>query len=252
MRGIYAIVHTLSGRLYVGSSIRIECRWRDHQGAMNRGKHYGSPHLLRAWQKYGQSAFRLIVLEIIENIDEQYLTEREQFYLDLFSLKYNSNPIAGRPPNHKGIPLSKEHAQKISVSNMGRIVSIESRMKSSATRKARPGPGNRLGAKHTIEAKLKMSRSRMGTPGPIISAEGLRKLREINLGKLKTPETINKLKIAGKKFWETKWRWIYLWEERRNARVPEEKVPEFLKLGWKLGKIKLSDYITQNRQSKLF
>lgn len=36
--GVYAIVNTVSGKAYVGSSFNIERRWNGRQWALNRGR----------------------------------------------------------------------------------------------------------------------------------------------------------------------------------------------------------------------
>lgn len=37
--GIYEICNTVNGKRYIGSSVRIKERWRDHRSALDGGKH---------------------------------------------------------------------------------------------------------------------------------------------------------------------------------------------------------------------
>lgn len=37
--GIYEIRNAVNGKRYVGSSVRIKKRWRDHRSALNGRKH---------------------------------------------------------------------------------------------------------------------------------------------------------------------------------------------------------------------
>lgn len=92
--GIYAIEHIASGRVYIGSSADIPQRWYQHRHSLDKGKH-GSPHLQRAWSKYGPDAFEFYVLEECE---KAVLLLREQEYLDAFLPPFNICKKAGAGP----------------------------------------------------------------------------------------------------------------------------------------------------------
>lgn len=77
---IYAIVHSATGRAYVGSAKDLPARWRDHWRDLRKGRHT-SPHLQSAWTKYGQAAFDIRVLETCE---PAVLRTREQWWLDQY------------------------------------------------------------------------------------------------------------------------------------------------------------------------
>lgn len=77
--GIYRILNLVNGRYYVGSSADILRRWGDHLAAL-RGSRHKNIHLQRAWNKYGEAAFRLDVLERAPVSD---LFEVEQRHLDV-------------------------------------------------------------------------------------------------------------------------------------------------------------------------
>ena len=56
MIGIYHIVHTPSGRAYVGSSDHVARRLRAHRSLLNRGEH-DNVWLQRTWDRDGPDAF---------------------------------------------------------------------------------------------------------------------------------------------------------------------------------------------------
>jgi group I intron endonuclease len=86
--GIYKILNTVNGKVYIGSATDIKKRWRDHKWYLNHNKHHNS-HLQSSWNKYGAEIFEFtILLECL--VDE--LLEKEKEY----ALKYNSlNNICG-------------------------------------------------------------------------------------------------------------------------------------------------------------
>lgn len=75
--GIYKIVCTATDNFYVGSSRDIQYRWRSHRLLLCRDAHH-SLALQRAWNKHGAEAFRLEILEVVEN--DILLLEREQHH----------------------------------------------------------------------------------------------------------------------------------------------------------------------------
>ena len=79
MIGIYRIKNLVNDKCYYGSSKNIEKRWITHKNHLNGGKHHNVP-LQRAWDKYGEDNFSF---EVVEECDEIFLLEMEQYYLDL-------------------------------------------------------------------------------------------------------------------------------------------------------------------------
>lgn len=99
--GIYKITHTSTGRIYIGQSVNIQHRWWVH-GA----KGSECVKLRNAIQKYGRKEFKLIILEVVSDVNN--LTEREQYYLDILQPfgdnGFNICTIASKGPCVKGIP----------------------------------------------------------------------------------------------------------------------------------------------------
>lgn len=63
MIGIYAIHNTFTNKYYIGQSIHIKRRWEEHKSTLRNQRHENI-HLQYSWNKYGESCFDFIVLEI--------------------------------------------------------------------------------------------------------------------------------------------------------------------------------------------
>lgn len=113
--GIYKIKNTKNGRVYIGQSKDVQCRFNSHKSELRNNKHYNQ-HLQYAWKKYGEQAFEF---SLIEECEERELDEREMFWiseLDAISSGYNITPGgAGVKECMKGIPKSEEHKTKDSI-----------------------------------------------------------------------------------------------------------------------------------------
>jgi group I intron endonuclease len=111
--GIYAIIHLLSGKRYIGSTKNTKVRWRRHQNSLRRGDHHCS-HLQRSWNKYGADQFEFNLIESVE--DPKMLLLMEQKWMDSTRLLFNTCPRAGSP---LGMKLTAEQRDKISIANSG-------------------------------------------------------------------------------------------------------------------------------------
>jgi group I intron endonuclease len=83
--GIYAIIHNASGRIYVGSALNIEDRWRVHRGRFKYQKHENK-YLQHAWDKYGEEAFTWTIIEVVT--DTTKLLNKEQKWINKYK-SYN-------------------------------------------------------------------------------------------------------------------------------------------------------------------
>src|SRR5690349_13606447 len=112
-KGIYIIKNILNNKCYFGSTTNsFQRRFKAHKSQLNRGIHHSSK-LQRAWDKYGESNFIFLIVEICT--DEEII-EREQFYIDTFKPFYNECPKAG---SCKGVKHRKEVCEAISKRMMG-------------------------------------------------------------------------------------------------------------------------------------
>ena len=102
--GIYKITNKINGHSYVGQSVDIERRWRQH---INFPKENSKYPLYQAFRKYGIENF---IFEIIEICPLEKLDEREIYFI----AKYNSyhkgynQTSGGSGSNHCKIKLSNE------------------------------------------------------------------------------------------------------------------------------------------------
>lgn len=78
--GIYAIRNTATGRVYIGSTLNLTARLIGHRCALRRGDHINR-RLTEDWLRYGESAFRFIVLERCP-ADDKALVQAEQRWID--------------------------------------------------------------------------------------------------------------------------------------------------------------------------
>lgn len=91
--GIYQILNLTNNKRYIGSSKKIENRWREHKTLLRTNKHH-SQHLQASFNKYGLSNFEFSILEITT---EELLQEKENYWCNLFNThnsKYGYNVAA--------------------------------------------------------------------------------------------------------------------------------------------------------------
>jgi len=108
--GVYTITNTANGKLYVGSTVNLAHRWRQHRRLLSKGTHH-SIKLQRAWNKYSADAFEFRVLETCSH---GLLIPYEQMYIKYFRPWYNMCPVAGSRLGCKASPetiikMSKAH-----------------------------------------------------------------------------------------------------------------------------------------------
>lgn len=105
MSGVYQIYNTVNGKRYIGSSIHIEQRFKEHLRNLRANKHINA-HLQSAWNKYGEHSF---VFEEVELCEPDQCLKIEQEYIDYYhaadrKFGYNIDPYA----DHAGNTLSEE------------------------------------------------------------------------------------------------------------------------------------------------
>ena len=177
--GIYRIKNIITNDCYVGSSINIEKRWREHQRALKRNKHR-NPKLQNAYNKYGVDSFKY---EIFEICPVEFLLEREQERLDSGAFSYNICMVAG---NTAGRKASDETKAKLSAAKKGEKHSDETKAKICASNK---------GKKRSAETKAKISASASKMRKPL-SEEHKAKLSAVGKGRVFSEETKAKISAA--------------------------------------------------------
>ncbi|UGO50761.1 homing endonuclease [Bacillus phage vB_BanS_Sophrita] len=136
--GIYRITNKINGKSYIGSSVNIGIRFNKHLSMLRNNKHV-SKHLQHAFNKYGECNF---YISVIEEVNEQNLLEREDYYIDLYDacnrrFGYNSTSATRR----EGYSHSEETKRKISEAQIGRVFTEETRKRISDALRAK---GERL------------------------------------------------------------------------------------------------------------
>jgi group I intron endonuclease len=205
--GTYRIINLITLKVYYGSAINIQKRFREHR----LGKR-SNVHLQRAISKYGLDSFSF---EVVSPCQKEQLIEHEQVLLDLVrvykngclgeinkDLSYNLAPTAG---SALGVRRSEETKRKMSLAkqgqpshNKGKHLSLETKAKIGKASKGRKHTEeakqkNRLahlGKQHTEEWKSKMSQLFSGEGNPMYGKVG-----ELapNFGKHLSEETKRKI-----------------------------------------------------------
>lgn len=186
--GVYAIRNIVSGRIYVGSTSRLNRRWADHKSLLERGKHH-SRRLQRSWTKHGPSAFSFEILEQVDSLRD--LLVAEQTWIDRLNAAcqqrgFNVLPLAGKSAGRlfsRGIRLkmgasqrgrkhsaehiakavaaragyrpTEEHKRIISWFHKGKLVSEATRAKQSASQRS-------IGKVMSSEARARISAANRG------------------------------------------------------------------------------------------
>ena len=129
---IYEIVNNINNKKYIGCTSNFPKRKSLHKSKLNNSIH-SNKHLQHAWDKYGSESFEFSVIHILNNKEEMF--ELEENLIDHFSEKFynlhkggcggatwdklsdNADLIISKiSKTHKGIPKTKEHKVKLSLS----------------------------------------------------------------------------------------------------------------------------------------
>lgn len=139
MVGIYSITNIINGKKYIGQSVDVKSRIRNHKWALRHNRHEND-HLQKSFNKYGEDGF---IFNIICECEETQLDALERFYIALYDC---INPNYGYNSETGG--------------NLNKHLSDESRSKMS---KMRSGENSGMwGKKHTEETKAIMREKALG------------------------------------------------------------------------------------------
>jgi len=161
--GIYVIINCYNGKLYVGSAVNFQKRFKNHRIELELDRHC-NPYLQAAWNKYGEDNFEFAIVEAVDDLDE--LLEIEQLWIDASECcdrekGYNLCTVAGNRLGHvpseetraiwsaqrKGHSVSLEARAAIGIAQKDKIVSLETRRKQSLSH---------MGNRPSEETKQKM------------------------------------------------------------------------------------------------
>lgn len=119
--GIYRWVHIESGKSYIGSSVKMNIRFKQYFNYNHISYPKRNLIIYKALLKYGYAGFRL---EILEYCSPEVLLQREQFYFDTLNPDYNILKVAGSPLGYRHSEAAKK---LISIASTNREVSDSSR-----------------------------------------------------------------------------------------------------------------------------
>ena len=147
--GIYKIVNKVNGKYYVGSSIDVKKRWREHVSDLQRGNHKNR-HLQRSWNKYGKDNFTFVFVEQTLDIlsaEQKYLTIAHGELFKTYNMCWNAKAF------WRGRKHTTQAKIKISKANIGRILSLETRNKIRQSKLGEKHPyfGKHLPKSHRIK-----------------------------------------------------------------------------------------------------
>ena len=107
--GIYQIKNIKNNKIYIGSSKDIYRRWREHLYKLQNNIH----HSIKLQRSYNKTKDKNIFLfEIVEEVTEEQLNEREQYYIDLydsFRNGYNCCEKVDTPSSALKVSKKKEY-----------------------------------------------------------------------------------------------------------------------------------------------
>ena len=188
--GIYKITNNINDKVYIGQSINIKVRWKDHVNSLRRGDSRCTL-LQRAWNKYGEENF---TFEILELCSEDELDDIEIKYISFYDSCNNGYNIESG--GNKKKRLSDETKQKLREAHLGKKMSDETLQKMSESRIGEKNP--MYGKTHSPEARKKISETHKGKPGRPCTEYQKECARQANLGKHLSDETRNKISEATK------------------------------------------------------
>jgi len=178
--GIYSITNKINGKCYVGQSIDIERKFKQHRN----GHDSSSQYLKNAIAKYGFDNFDFVT---IEECDPNDLNYKEQFWvLELDTMVPNGYNLTSG--GGQGIFVSNKTRRKMSESHSGENnhfygLKHTDKIKKKLSEIKQGELNNRYGTKHTEETKRKMSEAQRGE-------------KHYGYGKPLSQETKDKLSIA--------------------------------------------------------
>lgn len=120
---IYCLKNKISGKKYIGQTIDLKERMREHRKDARQGR----KGVDSAINKYGWDKFEVVILE--ENISEEDLTRREKYWINKYNtfkgegynltngedaMRGEDNFMYGREPTNKGTTLTEEERKKVS------------------------------------------------------------------------------------------------------------------------------------------
>lgn len=160
--GIYMIINSITGDRYIGQSIDIVRRYKEHL----RINTHGTPDFHKDIERFGKKNFIPIILE---ECDRSLLNEKEEYYIRFFEPEYNKSLGQGQ----KGIKIADSTKKLLSEKARERWNNLSGNEKNNAIQ--RMCDNHKVGYKLTNETKEKIRQKKLGTKA---SNEARKKMSE--------------------------------------------------------------------------
>lgn len=175
--GIYGIINIDNNKVYIGQTRQpFYKRYQLHDWKLREGNH-DNQYLQNSYNLYGEDKFKFVVIEVIENITDEILNQKEIEYIDQYKQQGLSYNILLGGGGRAGIPMS-DHAKRI-IGEKNRI--------------------HMTGKKMSEETKKKMSKLRKGKvcnrKTNVLNTEIARKIKELLITNMKPTDVAKKLNI---------------------------------------------------------
>lgn len=124
MIGIYKITNTTTGKIYIGSSINVDYRIKQHFKCL-RGNYHRNSHLQLSFNKHKEISF---VWDLICECDKNELLKKETEYIlkyKSFDRKIGYNILINAEHSRLGVKHSQETKSKISEKQKGKKLTKE-------------------------------------------------------------------------------------------------------------------------------
>lgn len=105
MTGIYKITNKINNNCYIGQSVDIERRWKQHIKNSSKTSRNSQYPLYRAFRKYGLNNF---TFEILCLCDKSELTRQEEYWFLYYKPKYNQLYPAENPTSNPEIEAKRQ------------------------------------------------------------------------------------------------------------------------------------------------
>lgn len=179
--GIYQITCLVNLKIYIGSTVSFERRFKTHKTTLKNNKHK-NPHLQSSFNKYGESNF---IYEVVEYCEEENLKAIEQIWMDktecyIREKGFNNCKLSDRPTGYKHTEASKKIMSDKKKGTKQSLETIAKRVEASK------------GRKHSEESKKKMSEIKLGDKNPRYGARYTEEEKKIKVEKLLSVPRWNK------------------------------------------------------------
>ncbi len=160
--GVYAIINSSNGKIYIGSAACLSRRWATHRSYLSKKRHH-SRELQKDFDLCPEN-FQICLIEDIQKTE--ILRSREKFWMDFYRsydprFGYNKQSLAG---SNLGFRHTQATKDKVSSSNSGK--------------------------KRTPEQNARQSARQMGVKGKPLSTEMKALLLSHSVGSKRTREAI--------------------------------------------------------------